>query len=51
MKRLEDRVCIVTGGAGSVGLATARLFLEEGAHVAMIDLRQAESRPRGGASR
>jgi NAD(P)-dependent dehydrogenase (short-subunit alcohol dehydrogenase family) len=42
MKRLEDRVCVVTGGAGSVGLATARLFLAEGARVALIDLRQAE---------
>jgi len=42
MKRLEGRVCVVTGGAGSVGLATARLFLAEGARVALIDLRQAE---------
>lgn len=42
MKRLEGRVCIVTGGAGSVGVATARLFLEEGARVALIDLRQAD---------
>jgi NAD(P)-dependent dehydrogenase (short-subunit alcohol dehydrogenase family) len=42
MNRLEGRVCVVTGGAGSVGLATARLFLEEGARVVLIDLRQAE---------
>ncbi|WP_027543570.1 SDR family NAD(P)-dependent oxidoreductase [Bradyrhizobium sp. WSM2254] len=42
MKRLEGRVCVVTGGAGSVGTATARLFLEEGARVALIDLRQAD---------
>jgi NAD(P)-dependent dehydrogenase (short-subunit alcohol dehydrogenase family) len=42
MKRLEGRVCVVTGGAGSVGVATARLFLEEGARVALIDLRQAD---------
>ena len=42
MKRLEGRICVVTGGAGSVGLATARLFLEEGARVALIDLRQAD---------
>src|SRR5512143_73694 len=42
MKRLEGRVCVVTGGAGSVGVATARLFLDEGARVALIDLRQAD---------
>jgi NAD(P)-dependent dehydrogenase (short-subunit alcohol dehydrogenase family) len=42
MKRLEGRVCVVSGGAGSVGVATARLFLEEGARVALIDLRQAD---------
>lgn len=42
MKRLEGKVCVVTGGAGSVGLATARLFLGEGARVALIDLRQTE---------
>jgi NAD(P)-dependent dehydrogenase (short-subunit alcohol dehydrogenase family) len=40
MKRLEGKVCVVTGGAGSVGMATARLFLAEGARVALIDLRQ-----------
>jgi NAD(P)-dependent dehydrogenase (short-subunit alcohol dehydrogenase family) len=42
MKRLEGKVCVVTGGAGSVGLATARLFLGEGARVALIDLQQTE---------
>ena len=28
MGLLDDRVCVITGGAGSVGLASARLFLE-----------------------
>ncbi len=35
--RLEDKTCIVTGGAGSLGMATARLMLEEGAHVMLVD--------------
>jgi NAD(P)-dependent dehydrogenase (short-subunit alcohol dehydrogenase family) len=35
--RLKDKTCIVTGGAGSVGLATAQLMLEEGARVMLVD--------------
>jgi len=38
MGLLDDRVCVITGGAGSVGLASARLFLDEGAKVMLIDL-------------
>jgi NAD(P)-dependent dehydrogenase (short-subunit alcohol dehydrogenase family) len=37
MGMLDGKVCIVTGGAGSLGLATARLFLAEGARVMLID--------------
>jgi NAD(P)-dependent dehydrogenase (short-subunit alcohol dehydrogenase family) len=37
MGALEGKVCIVTGGAGSLGLATARLFLAEGARVMLVD--------------
>ena len=35
--QLENRTAIITGGAGSLGLATARLFLEEGARVVLVD--------------
>src|SRR5262245_59747681 len=40
MRRLKGRVCIVTGAAQGIGLATARRFLEEGATVALCDLRR-----------
>ena len=38
MNRLAGKICLMTGGAGSVGLATARLFVQEGARVALVDL-------------
>lgn len=36
--QLDGKTCIITGGAGSLGLAAARLFLEEGAWVLLVDL-------------
>lgn len=36
--RLEGKVCIVTGAASGIGLASARLFAAEGASVAAADL-------------
>lgn len=38
MTLLKDKICIITGAAGSLGLASARLFLAEGARVALVDL-------------
>lgn len=37
MKLLDGKICIVTGAAGSLGLATAELFLREGAKVTLVD--------------
>jgi NAD(P)-dependent dehydrogenase (short-subunit alcohol dehydrogenase family) len=38
---LQGKVCLITGGAGSIGLASARLFLEEGARgILLADLHQ-----------
>jgi NAD(P)-dependent dehydrogenase (short-subunit alcohol dehydrogenase family) len=38
MDRLEDKIALITGGAGSIGAATARLFATEGARVVVSDL-------------
>ena len=40
MKRLEDKVVIVTGATGGIGEATVKLFIEEGANVLMVDLKE-----------
>lgn len=38
MNRLSDKVAIITGGAGGIGLAAANKFVAEGARVMLVDL-------------
>jgi NAD(P)-dependent dehydrogenase (short-subunit alcohol dehydrogenase family) len=37
MGALDRKTCIITGGAGSLGLATAKLMLDEGARLMLVD--------------
>jgi len=40
MRRLEGKTAIITGAAGGIGAATARLFVTEGANVVLTDLQE-----------
>jgi NAD(P)-dependent dehydrogenase (short-subunit alcohol dehydrogenase family) len=42
MGRLDGKISIVTGGSSGIGLATARRFVAEGAHVFITGRRKAE---------
>jgi NAD(P)-dependent dehydrogenase (short-subunit alcohol dehydrogenase family) len=45
MRRLEDKLCIVTGAARGIGHAVAARFREEGARVVMTDVDEAAGIP------
>jgi NAD(P)-dependent dehydrogenase (short-subunit alcohol dehydrogenase family) len=49
MALMDGKCCIITGGAGSLGLASAKLLLSEGAKVMLVDQNRDELEQAAGA--
>ena len=41
-RKLDGKIAVITGGSTGIGLATARRFASEGAHVIVTGRRKAE---------
>jgi NAD(P)-dependent dehydrogenase (short-subunit alcohol dehydrogenase family) len=39
-QQMQDKVCLITGGAGSIGAAAAHLLAKEGAKLMLVDLHE-----------
>jgi 3(or 17)beta-hydroxysteroid dehydrogenase len=44
MHKVQDKVCIISGGAMGIGLATSKLFASEGAKVILADIQDEQGR-------